>query len=109
KARCTRAVRATPSSRNKGGMSPTLFKPMPAKPLRVYHTAGTMDTGGFRAANDSAAMVLQMMGPPYHARYMQTMDVHYPPHAAMAHFPNAMRWVWPGYKAAPQRCSSPSP
>ena len=72
-----------------------------AKPLRLYHTAGTMDIGGFRAANDNAAMILQMMGPPYHDRYMQTMDVHYPPHAAMADFPNAMRWAWRGYKLPP--------
>jgi enterochelin esterase-like enzyme len=96
-----KVVTASPSFPNKGGMFPNLFKTMPAKPLRVYHTAGTMDLGGFRAANDNAAMVLQMMGPPYHDRYMQTMDVHYPPHAAMADFPNAMRWAWRNYKTPP--------
>lgn len=96
-----KAVTASPSFPNKGGMFPNLFKTMPAKPLRLYHTAGTMDLGGFRNANDSAAMILQMMGPPYHDRYMQTMDVHYPPHAAMADFPNAMRWAWRGYKTPP--------
>ncbi|HVU51997.1 MAG TPA: alpha/beta hydrolase-fold protein, partial [Polyangia bacterium] len=96
-----KAVTASPSFPNAGGKFPNLFKTMAAKPLRVYHTAGTMDLGGFRAANDSAAMILQMMGPPYHDRYMQTMDVHYPPHAAMADFPNAMRWAWRGYKLPP--------
>jgi enterochelin esterase-like enzyme len=96
-----KAVTASPSFPNAGGKFPNLFKTMAAKPLRVYHTAGTMDLGGFRAANDNAAMVLQMMGPPYHDRYMQTMDVHYPPHAAMADFPNAMRWAWRGYKTPP--------
>jgi len=96
-----KAVTASPSFPNAGGMFPALFKTMAAKPLRVYHTAGTMDIPGFRAANDMAAMVLQMMGPPYHDRYMQTMDVHYPPHAAMADFPNAMRWAWRGYHTPP--------
>ena len=96
-----KVVTASPSFPNAGGKFPNLFKTAPAKPLRVYHTAGTMDLGGFRAANDSAAMILQMMGPPYHDRYMQTMDVHYPPHAAMADFPNALRWVWRGYHTPP--------
>jgi enterochelin esterase-like enzyme len=96
-----KAVTASPSFPNAGGKFPDMFKTMAAKPLRIYHTAGTMDLGGFRAANDSAAMILQMMGAPYHDRYMQTMDVHYPPHAAMADFPNAMRWAWRGYKTPP--------
>jgi enterochelin esterase-like enzyme len=96
-----KAVTASPSFPNDGGKFPDMFKTMAAKPLRIYHTAGTMDLGGFRAANDSAAMILQMMGAPTHDRYMQTMDVHYPPHAAMADFPNAMRWVWRGYKTPP--------
>jgi hypothetical protein len=96
-----KALTASPSFPNAGGKFPNLFKTMPALPLRLYHTAGTMDLGGFRNANDSAAMILQMMGPPYHDRYMQTMDVHYPPHAAMADFPNAMRWVWRGYHTPP--------
>jgi len=96
-----KAVTASPSFPNAGGKFPGLFQTMPAKPLRVYHTAGTMDLGGFRAAGDMAAMILQMMGPPYHDRYMQTMDVHYPPHAAMADFPNAMRWAWRGYQTPP--------
>jgi enterochelin esterase-like enzyme len=88
---------ASPSFPNKGGMFPNLFKTAPAKPLRIYHMAGTMDLGGFRGANDSAAMILQMLG--YHDRYRQTQDVHYPPHAAMADFAEALRWLWRGYSA----------
>ncbi len=99
--RWRKAVTASPSFPNAGGKFPNMFKTMPALPLRVSHTAGTMDLGGFRAANDSAAMILQMLGAPTHDRYMQTMDVHYPPHAAMADFPNAMRWAWRGYKTPP--------
>ncbi len=96
-----KAVTASPSFPNAGGKFPNMFKTMPALPLRVYHTAGTMDLAGFRAANDSAAMILQMLGALTHDRYMQTMDVHYPPHAAMADFPNALRWAWRGYKTPP--------
>jgi hypothetical protein len=55
-----------------------------------------MDLSGFRAANDSAAMILQGLG--YHDRYMQVIDMHYPPKAAMADFANAMRWMWRGYQ-----------
>jgi enterochelin esterase-like enzyme len=99
--RWRKAVTASPSFPNAGGKFPNMFKTMPALPLRISHTAGTMDLGGFRAANDSAAMILQMLGAPTHDRYMQTMDVHYPPHAAMADFPNAMRWAWRGYKTPP--------
>jgi enterochelin esterase family protein len=96
-----KALTASPSFPNRGGMFPNLFKTKPAMPLRLYHTAGTQDLGGFRGANDSAAMILQMMGAPYHDRYLQTTDVHYPPHAAMMDFPNAMRWVWRGYHTPP--------
>jgi enterochelin esterase family protein len=96
-----KALTASPSFPNAGGKFPGLFMTMPALPLRLYHTAGTMDLGGFRTANDNAATILQKMGPPYHDRYMQTMDVHYPPHAAMADFPDAMRWVWRGYSTPP--------
>jgi hypothetical protein len=44
-------------------------------------------------------MILQGLG--YHDRYRPGEDVHYPPHAAMADFANALRWLWRGYKAAP--------
>ena len=96
-----KAVTASPSYPNAGGKFPNLYTTMPPKPMRLYHTAGTMDLGGFRAANDNAAMILQTMSPTVHDRYMQTMDVHYPPHAAMADFPNALRWLWRGYKLPP--------
>jgi enterochelin esterase-like enzyme len=88
---------ASPSFPNMGGKFPDLFNTAPAKPLRIYHTAGTMDLGGYRAANDKAAMILQALH--YHDRYRQTTDVHYPPHAAMADFAEALRWLWRGYTA----------
>jgi enterochelin esterase-like enzyme len=88
---------ASPSFPNKGGMFPGLFNTAPAKPLRIYHVSGTMDNNGYYAANNMAAMILQMLG--YHDRYRQSTDVHYPPKAAMADFPDALRWLWRGYKA----------
>jgi hypothetical protein len=90
---------ASPSFPNAGGKFPDMFNTAPAKPLRIYHVSGTMDLGGFRAANDKAAMILQ--GLHYHDRYGQTEDVHYPPHAAMQDFPNALRWLWRGYHTPP--------
>jgi enterochelin esterase-like enzyme len=90
---------ASPSFPNAGGKFPDLFNTAPMKPLRIYHVSGTMDLGGFRSANDKAAMILQ--GLHYHDRYGQTQDVHYPPHAAMADFANALRWLWRGYHTPP--------
>ena len=90
---------ASPSFPNAGGKFPNEFTTAPAKPLRIYHLAGTHDLGGFKDANDKAAMILQ--GLMYHERYRPGEDMHYPPKAAMADFPNALRWLWRGYKAAP--------
>jgi enterochelin esterase-like enzyme len=87
---------ASPSFPNKGGAFPDRFNDEPAKPLRIYHLAGTKDLGGFKAANDEAATVLQGLG--YHDRYRPGEDAHYPPRAAMADFPDALRWLWRGYK-----------
>jgi hypothetical protein len=88
---------ASASYPNKGGMFPGLFNTAPAKPLRIYMTSGTMDNGGYYAANMMAASILQGLG--YHNRFRTTTDVHYPPRAAMQDFPDAMRWLWRGYKA----------
>jgi enterochelin esterase family protein len=93
--RWRKLLTASPSFPNKGGKFPNEFKTAPAKPLRIYHLAGTKDLGGFKAANDSAAMILQELG--YHDRYRPGEDNHYPPKAAMADFPAAMRWLWRGY------------
>ena len=90
---------ASPSFPNKGGVFPELFKSAPAKPLRIFHMAGTRDNNGYYAASNNAAMILQMLG--YHNRYRPAEDGHYPPRAAMADFPDALRWLWRGYKAAP--------
>jgi len=88
---------ASPSFPNKGGKFPDEFNTAPAKPLRIYHLSGTQDLGGFKAANDKAAMILQQLG--YHYRYRPGEDIHYPPKAAMADFADALRWLWRGYKA----------
>jgi hypothetical protein len=65
--------------------------------LRIYQMAGTRDNPGIYDANNQAAKNLAMMG--YHYRYRPGEDVHYPPSAAAADYPNALRWLWRGYKA----------
>lgn len=91
---------ASPSFPNKGGKFPAEFLTVPTpKPLRIYHLADTKDNGGYKAANDQAAVNFKMLG--YHYRYRPGEDNHYPPKAAMADFPDALRWLWRGYKAAP--------
>jgi enterochelin esterase family protein len=91
---------ASPSFPNKGGKFPNEFNTSPTpKPLRIYHLAGSNDLGGFKDANDQAAETLQQLG--YHDRYRPGEDQHYPPKAAIADFPAALRWLWRGYKAAP--------
>ncbi|HVY31429.1 MAG TPA: alpha/beta hydrolase-fold protein [Polyangiaceae bacterium] len=89
---------ASPSFPNKGGKFPDQFTmdQMP-KPLRIYHLSGTMDLNGFKAANDKAAMIFAEQK--YHYRYRPGQDQHYPPKAAMADFPDALRWLWRGYKS----------
>ncbi len=91
---------ASPSFPNKGGKFPDEFLTVPTpKPLRIYHLSGTKDLGGFKAANDEAAQDFMQLG--YHYRYRPGEDEHYPPKAAMADFPAALRWLWRGYMAAP--------
>lgn len=90
---------ASPSFPNTGGVFPGIFEDEPAKPLRIYHLAGSNDLGGFKGANDDAAMIFEQLG--YHYRYRPGEDQHYPPRAAIADFPDALRWLWRGYSAAP--------
>ncbi len=91
---------ASPSFPNRGNKFPDEFLTSPTpKPLRIYHLAGTKDLNNFKAQNDEAAQVFQMLG--YHYRYRPGEDAHYPPKAAMADFPSALRWLWRGYKAVP--------
>jgi enterochelin esterase family protein len=81
-----------------GGKFPgEVLKVTPAKPLRIYHMAGTQDDPGIYDANNQLAENLATMG--YHYRYRPGQDVHYPPSAAAADFPDALRWLWRGYKA----------
>jgi enterochelin esterase family protein len=91
---------ASPSFPNTGGMFPDAFDTdEPAKPLRIYHLSGTNDLGGWKPSNDSAAEIFAAQG--YHYRYRPGEDNHYPPRAAIADFPDALRWLWRGYSAAP--------
>jgi enterochelin esterase family protein len=81
-----------------GGRFPAEFLTVtPAKPLRIYHMAGSRDDPGIFDANNQAAKNFAMMR--YHYRYRPGEDIHYPPSAAAADFPNALRWLWRGYKA----------
>jgi enterochelin esterase family protein len=91
---------ASPSFPNRGGVFPDKFEDSPTPlPLRIYHLSGTADLGGFKSANDHAAEIFMQLG--YHFRYRPGQDQHYPPKAAMADFPDALRWLWRKYKAAP--------
>lgn len=98
--RFRKLLTASPSFPNRGGRFPDEFLTSPTpKPLRIYHLAGTNDLGGFKAANDKAAEIFEDLG--YHYRYRPGEDAHYPPRAAMADFPDALRWLWRGYKTPP--------
>jgi enterochelin esterase family protein len=79
-----------------GGFFPDALLEPPAKPLRIYHMSGSNDAESFGSNND-AAENLATMG--YHYRYRPGEDVHYPPAAAAADFPDALRWLWRGYSA----------
>lgn len=80
-----------------GGVFPGAFANAPAKPLRIYHMAGSKDDAGVYPENNQLAQTLKAKG--YHYRYRPGQDVHYPPSAAASDFPNALRWLWRGYKA----------
>jgi enterochelin esterase family protein len=67
----------------------------PAKPIRITMLSGTMDLGGWFAANTNAANILKAKG--YHYRFRPGQDNHVPPLAAINEFANAMRWLWRGY------------
>ena len=68
----------------------------PAKPLRVYLMSGPNDMGDWYAENNNAAKILAAKG--YHLRYRTETSGHYPPVAGVADFPDALRWMWRGYK-----------
>ena len=80
-----------------GGKFPALFTMGPAKPLRIYHMAGSKDDAGVFPENNELAKTLSALG--YHYRYRPGEDVHVPPSAAASDFPDALRWLWRGYKA----------
>jgi enterochelin esterase family protein len=98
--RFRKLLTASPSFPNKGNVFPDEFLTVPTpKPLRIYHLSGTNDIGSFYEENNAAAEIFEMLG--YHYRYRPGEDQHYPPKAAMADFPDALRWLWRGYHAPP--------
>ncbi|HEY4106426.1 MAG TPA: hypothetical protein VGM44_21145, partial [Polyangiaceae bacterium] len=66
------------------------------KPLRTYLMSGPNDLGGWYDANTKAASELAAKG--YHYVYRVETSTHYPPLAAVTDYPNALRWMWRGYK-----------
>lgn len=91
---------ASPSFPNRGNVFPDEFLTEETpKPLRIYHLSGTNDIGSFYPENNKAAEIFEMLG--YHYRYRPGEDQHYPPKAAMADFPDALRWLWRGYTTPP--------
>ncbi|HXI60826.1 MAG TPA: alpha/beta hydrolase-fold protein [Polyangia bacterium] len=70
---------------------------MPNKPLRVFLEAGSMDLGGWKAAND--AMAKALAAAKYHYRYVAaTGATHEDVRARRQYLPAAMEWLWRGYK-----------
>jgi enterochelin esterase-like enzyme len=97
-----KVLTASPSFSNTGGQFPAnILKVTPAKPIRVYHLAGSHDLccPSWYDQNNQAAMDFQKMG--YHYRYRQGEGMHFPPLAAANDFPNGLRWLWRGYKTPP--------
>ena len=93
-----KVITASPSFPNTGGKFPGLIaSTTPIKPMRVYHLAGTNDLCcGWYDTNNQAAKDFMKMG--YHYRYRPGTGMHYPPAEAAQDFPDALRWLWRGYK-----------
>ena len=62
---------------------------------RASSSSGTADIGSFYDENVKAAGIFETLG--YHYRFRPGTDQHYPPKAAIADFPDALRWLWRGY------------
>jgi enterochelin esterase-like enzyme len=98
--RFRKVLSASASFSNTGGVFPaTILTVKPPKPLRVYQLSGTHDLRDWFQQNNQAAQDLATMG--YHHRYRSGTDIHFPPAAAAADFPDALRWLWRGYHAPP--------
>ena len=77
----------------------TIPNTTPPKPLRVFIEAGSNDGGGtiWRDANDSMGKVMAAKG--YHYRYVQAQGaVHEDAGARHQYLPDALLWLWRGYK-----------
>jgi enterochelin esterase family protein len=95
-----KVLSSSASFSNTGGIFPArLLTVRPPKPLRVYQLSGTRDLRDWFEQNNQAAKDLAAMG--YHYRYRTGTDIHFPPAAAAADFPDALRWLWRGYHTPP--------
>jgi enterochelin esterase-like enzyme len=96
-----KVITASPSFSNTGGTFPAQILKVPAKTIRVYHLAGTNDLccPSWYDENNQAAMDFMKQG--YHYRYRPGTGMHFPPAAAAADFPGALRWLWRGYSTPP--------
>jgi enterochelin esterase-like enzyme len=77
----------------------TIPNTTPPKPLRVFIEAGSNDGGGtiWRDANDSMGKAMEAKG--YHYRYVQAQGaVHEDTGARHQYLPDALLWLWRGYK-----------
>jgi enterochelin esterase family protein len=83
-----------------GGAYPEMVRATEPKPLRVYLLSGTRDLvysfGNWFEANNAMASALEAQG--YAFRYRPGSGGHYEPDQAIADFPDALRWLWRGYR-----------
>jgi hypothetical protein len=97
-----KVITASPSFSNTGGYFPAkILTVTPAKPIRVYHLAGTNDLccPSWYDENNTAAKDFMMMS--YHYRYRPGTGMHFPPAEGAQDFPDALRWLWRGYHTPP--------
>ena len=83
-----------------GDAYPALVRDSQPKPLHVSLLSGTGDSvndhGDWFRANRSLAHALDERG--YRYRFRHGNGAHYPPLQAVADYPDALRWLWSGYR-----------
>jgi len=83
-----------------GDAYPALIRASVPKPLRVYLSSGTGDLdnqyGNWLAANTAMAEALDAKG--YEYRFRVGSGGHFPPLQGLADFPQALTWLWRGYR-----------
>jgi enterochelin esterase-like enzyme len=83
-----------------GDAYPALIRSTAPKPLRVSLLSGSADSnneyGCWFDANQAMASALEARG--YRHRFRRGHGAHYPPVQAVADYPDALRWLWAGYR-----------